>query len=279
MPPLYICWLITSHCNLSCPHCFAPRCAIELTQQAQLNIISFLRRLSPNLVSLTGGEPCLNKRLPEIASLCSEIAPVRLTTNGLLITPTLLGEISPSLTEVSISLDSVDQSILDMLRPGARVDDILNAIILVKKNGIPLCINTVLSKVNIDHVLKIGNVIFTEFGAYNVSWKLIKLTYNSFVRTQFAQFHQLSNTIFWSTIRKLESTFPSIRLIAFDDKNMNSYCMVLSSEEVVFPGKEKPQLVGMANEIQDRASLVKFCSEHSGVANAMLDVIKVTKES
>lgn len=270
MPPLYICWLITLRCNLNCPHCFAPQGKVELTPQAESNIIALLRRLSPSLVSLTGGEPCLQPRLPEIATLCSKIAPVRLTTNGLLLTRSLLYDLSSSITEISISLDSVDQSILEFFRPETRVVDILTAMHLVKEHDIPLRINTVVNKFNAAHLLEIGNAILSEFDSYDVAWKLINLTENSFVRSQSLQDQQVSDNIFWSTIKKLEVAFPSLKIFAFDQNDMNSYCMLLPSEEIVFPGKQRPRLAGMVKEIQDRSALMRFSQEYSVVANAML---------
>lgn len=155
--PLYIGWQLSSECNLDCIYCFADHTlhqgnTADITEVAR-NILA----LNPVCVGLSGGEPTINNRLPEIIDLFQGKVDCILNTNG---TTPLLQRIVPQLkaggTLVRISIDSTRNSLQNALRPykGNRSLDfdqmrlIRRSIELLLEAEVPLEIHTVVSTKN-----------------------------------------------------------------------------------------------------------------------------------
>jgi MoaA/NifB/PqqE/SkfB family radical SAM enzyme len=107
-----VCYRITQHCNLSCYHCrsgSSPRTRLYSRTDLFLNFARLAQNdLGLRHVSISGGEPTLDRRLPELVEqLVSMGLFVSITTNGSLNLQTLLQSTSKVADRVRfrVSLD------------------------------------------------------------------------------------------------------------------------------------------------------------------------------
>ncbi len=107
---------------------------------------------------LTGGEPLLEKRLPELVARLAALRGVKdlaLTTNGLLLRPLAAGLADAGLKRVTISLDSLDPEVFRRMSGGrGRLPDVLDGIEAAAAAGLaPVKINAVIQKGVNDHTV------------------------------------------------------------------------------------------------------------------------------
>ena len=110
----YVYWELSNYCNLHCKHCFAHATNSKETivQREQLfSTIDSLHQHYPiAAIRFGGGEPFLVDYFFELIRFCTErgIA-VDVTTNGLLLTPSLIEELSHTgLREITVSIDGLE---------------------------------------------------------------------------------------------------------------------------------------------------------------------------
>ena len=113
---------LTERCNLRCTYCM-PASGVDLSEAHGLlsveehkRSISLFTQLGVTKIRFTGGEPTLNKQLPELirhASQCLRLegsttrGTIGMTTNGLVLQHQLQSLVDAGLTSVNISLDTL----------------------------------------------------------------------------------------------------------------------------------------------------------------------------
>jgi len=154
--PIRVGWRITPRCNLRCKHCYLD-CSnksdySELTTEQCKSVIDKLESSGIMEVLVTGGELFTRKDIEEILRYITyKNMNLTLFTNATLITNEMdwLKEIQ--LRKINISLDG-DEEAHDKLRGKGNFAKTLNAINMLKKWGIPIAINCVISTFNIDKI-------------------------------------------------------------------------------------------------------------------------------
>ena len=133
---------VIDNCNLRFPYCmpnekygeqyeFMPEEAL-LTFEEITRLSRQFVRMGATKLRLTGGEPLLRKKLPELVSSLSSIDGVQevaLTTNGLLLKRHAADLRAAGLTRITVSLDSLDEAIAAKMNgrnvgPGVVLDGI-----------------------------------------------------------------------------------------------------------------------------------------------------------
>lgn len=152
-------WETTTSCNLKCIHCRASavdyRDPRELTLPQSRALLDQLTECGNPVVVLSGGEPLVRPDIFDIASYgTSKGLRMVLATNG----TTVDAEISRRLAEsgiqrVSVSIDGADSNSHDAFRgvPGA-FEGAMNGISALKDAGIPVQINTSVTRQNLDQL-------------------------------------------------------------------------------------------------------------------------------
>lgn len=115
-------------------------------------------------VRLTGGEPLLRRKTPELVRRIKEQAPIdqiALTTNGMLLVPLLEDFVKAGLNRVNISFDAVEDSIFRSMSGGfGDSATVMRAIQQSAQSGILTKVNAVIKKdVNDDQIVPL-----IEFG-------------------------------------------------------------------------------------------------------------------
>ena len=151
-------------CNMRCRFCFAtfqdvgqdvlPRG--HLTREGCLSVVDALASAGFEKINFAGGEPTLCPWLPDLIRRSKALGcTTSVVTNGSRIAPDWLDRVENALDWATLSIDTVDLQKLEELGRTTRAgppteDDYLGVIDLLKKRGIRLKINTVVTRSNCD---------------------------------------------------------------------------------------------------------------------------------
>jgi len=147
-------------CNFRCPYCMpADRipddhgldAASRLTFDEIETLVRGFARLGVSKLRLTGGEPLLRKRLPELIARLASIEGIQdlaLTTNGSLLARHAQALRAAGLTRVTVSLDTLDADTFAALSGGRGVlQDVLDGIEAARVAGFtPVKLNCVVQR-------------------------------------------------------------------------------------------------------------------------------------
>ncbi len=141
---------VTNACPQRCEYCYnRNRQGQVMDKQTILDSIRDLRKMGVVWLGLTGGEPLLNKNLPEIVASASSDCAVKLFTTGCTLTPGLAAELKKAgLFSVSISLDTWQEEKHDQGRgyKGAFKQALEAIEIFRSVGGIQVGVSSVLSR-------------------------------------------------------------------------------------------------------------------------------------
>jgi MoaA/NifB/PqqE/SkfB family radical SAM enzyme len=114
---------VTEKCPQNCPYCYnRNRSGKPMDHALQLRVIQGLKNLGVTWLGITGGEPLLNPKLPELVAAAHPDCAVKLFTSGHGLTPRLAQALRDAgLFSVSVSLDHWDPEVHDRQRgfPGS----------------------------------------------------------------------------------------------------------------------------------------------------------------
>jgi cyclic pyranopterin phosphate synthase len=130
----------------------------RLTHEEILKVIRVATGLGVSKIRLTGGEPLLDKKLPELVSGIAAIPGVEdlaLTTNAMLLAPIAKKLRDAGLQRVTISLDSIDEKIFKTMSGGrGDLNRVLAGIAAAEQAGLdPIKINVVVQRGVNDHTV------------------------------------------------------------------------------------------------------------------------------
>ena len=148
-------------CNSRCEYCGIWQSdAKDPPVEDLLLAVNQLADLGVRMTSLTGGEPFLHSKLPQVIQQMDRRGILSSTmTNGLMLNPNkLIPILEAGLNSLCVSLDTIDPEIYRAIR-GVPIDPVLNGLHYVSKirNDFPslvvFSINCVISKANIQHLV------------------------------------------------------------------------------------------------------------------------------
>lgn len=166
---------LTYKCNFACKFCYNPverenqvrtKKIVEsknnpLTKEEIFSLLEDLRELGVLYFTLTGGEPLVHPNFWEIAKRCKELSFVfRIFTNGSLIgekEAKLLAEICPNCIEISLYGASEESYQLTCQR-GSSFNKVMNALKLLKNEGLTVYLKCLLTKVTEKEMDKIQDI-------------------------------------------------------------------------------------------------------------------------
>ena len=159
---------VIDRCNFRCTYCmplgsmkgrgsFLPLEKL-LTDHEIENLVRAFVGLGVHKLRLTGGEPLIRPGFPALIAQLSEIPgldDIALTSNGVMLTRLAEDLAEAGLTRITVSLDTLDQDILDNLSGGkAKLEEILAGIAAAEAAGFEqIKINTVVQKGINDHTV------------------------------------------------------------------------------------------------------------------------------
>ena len=159
---------LLDRCNFRCPYCMPAseyhedyeflRRPERLTHEEILLVARAAAGLGVSKLRLTGGEPLLDRKLPDLVAGLSELPGVddlAMTTNAMLLAPRAKELVDAGLHRVTISLDSLDEQVFNVMS-GGRGDlaRVLAGIEAAENAGLsPIKINVVVQRGVNDHTI------------------------------------------------------------------------------------------------------------------------------
>ena len=131
---------LTNECNLRCNHCFmnsGNKLDNELSTSAWLKVIDDFRTLGGEHLTISGGEPLMNKDFSRILKYSSDLG-IKNTvlSNGTLWTQELIDELSQYISEIQISIDGVDEKSNSIVRGSGHYNNAVNSVVRFSNNGV-----------------------------------------------------------------------------------------------------------------------------------------------
>jgi cyclic pyranopterin phosphate synthase len=164
---------VTDRCNLRCIYCM-PASGIRLMSHDEIltyeeiaSIVSLAAEMGINKLRLTGGEPLVRARLPDLVAILAKIDAIddiSLTTNGALLKEYASELKQAGLKRVNVSLDSLNQDNFERITRYRKLSDVLQGIEAAKVCGLnPVKINMVVMRgINDDEILDFAKLTITE---------------------------------------------------------------------------------------------------------------------
>jgi pyrroloquinoline quinone biosynthesis protein E len=148
---------LTHRCPLACPYCSNPKELLgrgqELRTKEWTRVLDEAADLGVMQVHLSGGEPLARADLESIAGHArARDLYVNLVTSGVPLDRARLERLAPSLDHVQLSVQDADAASSDRIAGLASHPAKLRAAGWVKELGLPLTLNVVLHRANLDHV-------------------------------------------------------------------------------------------------------------------------------
>ena len=159
---------LLDRCNFRCPYCmpadefhddyeFLGK-ADRLTHEEIRKVVAVATGLGVSKIRVTGGEPLLDKRLPELIGQLAAINGVEdlaMTTNAMLLAPVAQRLADAGLHRVTISLDSLDDVVFKVMSGGrGDLGRVLAGISAAEEAGLdPIKINVVVQRGVNDHTV------------------------------------------------------------------------------------------------------------------------------
>jgi cyclic pyranopterin phosphate synthase len=163
---------VTDRCDLRCSYCmsedveFLPRQDI-LSFEEILRLANSFAQLGVKKIRITGGEPLMRKKLPELIASINAIPGIEevvMTTNGTLLTQYAKSLFEAGLSRLNISLDTLDAERFKKLTRRDRLQVVLDGIAEAKKYAFTsIKLNAVVMKgMNDDEIIAL-----TDFAVAN----------------------------------------------------------------------------------------------------------------
>jgi len=219
---------ITDVCNFKCQYCLPQGyrksnetgVANELSLTEIETLVSTFAALGTKKIRITGGEPVLRKDLVDIIHLCRNtqgIEQVALTTNGYRLMQELPDWIEAGLTQLNVSVDSINPQEFHMITGYSRLNDILQGIEVAAASSLKdIKINSVLLK---DYHQNQLNLFLDWIKKRNVTLRFIELMETGEHRQFFSQQHISAEPILeslksqgWSERKRDRHAGPAVEL-------------------------------------------------------------------
>jgi len=148
---------LTHRCPLACPYCSNPNDLVrghdELSTDEWTRVLDEAVSLGVMQMHLTGGEPLARSDLEPIAAHARSLdLYVNLVTGGLPLDRSRLERLAPSLDHVQLSVQDADPASSDRIAGTESFGAKMRAARWVKELGLPLTLNVVLHRANLDRI-------------------------------------------------------------------------------------------------------------------------------
>nr|WP_317199552.1 radical SAM protein [uncultured Psychrobacter sp.] len=238
--PETIDWFVTSKCNLKCDFCYGPYPEIE-NRKIIKDIAYKISESNVANVTLCGGEPFVNPDIFEIIDILIDNGKnVYVSSNGHF--PIKILRVLDKLSGVSISLDSYDKKNFEKIRGNlSDFDKVIESIkIISSENPNKLKITTVLSSLNINSMVDIGNFILE----YNPKiWRILKFV-PRMKGSLNRGIYEISDNDFSKSIDELNLFFSDLKIYASKEEEINSCFLIDHRGNIILPRNDIYDIVG-----------------------------------
>ncbi len=251
MMPNSVCWNITNCCNDNCLFCYRDKVSKNLNFNEKKIIIDKISLSGIRKLTFAGGEPLL---VPEIKTLInyakSKGIIVSLTTNAILLKDEMLDFSLKNLDWLTLSLDgATDEMQREMTRNKEhfnRIMKILNYAANFERKKCKIKINTLISSINQDSIIKIADIIINNPVD---RWKLFQFVPLRGNAREYNEKFFISDETFHCVIKKVEKHLGKedvLISISGRDSIENAYFVIFPNGDVKISQYLEDQVIGNA---------------------------------
>lgn len=226
-----VCWNITSRCNENCGFCYRILTEKENDVEKNKKILDVLAKLSVDKISWTGGEALLYPNLIELLKISNSYGIVNnLLTNGKLLSKEKIIELEPYLDYITLSYDSNNSNTYKIMGRGEQHEkNVIQVLDFIKGNNIniKLKINTLVSKINKDEVINVGEIL----NKYNIErWRLFKFMPLRNCAISNSTNFEISDEEFRQVVSDVKNLYGKhIQISERDENKIQSYYLLINS--------------------------------------------------
>ncbi len=211
--PLLVSIQVTDDCNCNCCYCYNLNRTNRYISRSDFDIIlKSLVRGKVFHVVLEGGEPLLhNDILYFCNSLYEATLDYTLITNATLVTSDFAGELAKLRPNVIVSLDTLDKEIHNVSRE--NIDRALQGIETLLDTGVPVGINTVISRYNIDIATNIIDRFYPRIKRFSFL-RLIRRTAQDKKIDDLLSFSKQQFTNLGQMLGDFKEKYPDIKIVS-----------------------------------------------------------------
>jgi cyclic pyranopterin phosphate synthase len=220
----YLRIVLNQDCNFTCKHCHREglkEVRNKINIQKIKKILKIGRLFDIKVVTITGGEPLLSKKIFSIIKTIKKfnnIKKITIVTNGSLLKLKALKLRKNGVDEIHVSLPTLDKKIFQYITHNKEIENVIEAIKYSRKIGLKIKINCVILKDINDseeHIKKMINfgkendviIRFIELQKFNtfsiahyVPYKKFKNIVRKYCKFQKMRFRNISQYIFKNSI-------------------------------------------------------------------------------
>jgi MoaA/NifB/PqqE/SkfB family radical SAM enzyme len=205
---------VTGVCNLACPFCFGPRHTVRANRLDNIiGLVPKLHRLGVRTIVVTGGEPLMVNRLPELLRCSKELnIQTVMSTNGTLV-HRRHADVLPLLDWIALPIDGCDETTHELARPG-KVPSFwptIKAMNFIRETypDLRIKVGTVITRHNADSVSQIPQAIARLAPNPDV-WKIYQVSYSNYGADNRALLH-ISDVEFESVVKRAVADAAKVR--------------------------------------------------------------------
>ena len=241
-----ICWNITSKCNENCKFCYRMINKIENDFYKNKEILELLKKKNISKISWTGGEPLLYPDFIELLKLSKSMGiNNKLLTNGKLLTKEKITELEPYLDSITLPYDSNNPRTHAIMGRGKEHGEkVIRILDYIKENelNINIDINTIVTEVNKEEIIDIGNTL----EKYKIGrWKLFKFMPLRNTAISNNNMFKIKDKEFDEIIEKVKKTYnKKIKIVKCkEDEIQSNYLLIDSTGTFIITEKLKDKKI------------------------------------
>lgn len=252
--PLSLCWQITKRCNYHCPFCLSgEQNSDELPLDKIKSIIDILAKANLVRIDFTGGEPFLRQDFCEILTYASNKGIETLvTSNGSIWNKKITKKLLETNTLLLISLDG-DEKIHDKSRGRGAYKKAVESIELYRDAGVPLRINFLIRKDNLDRIYYIYQLV-KDLKVDRLFYIFIAPQGKAFTNTELLLSNEEHETYLnqIKELKKVSGDEPFITIQDYSELGNHHSCFLIDSRaNVISQGYSQNDCINVGNILTD----------------------------
>lgn len=248
LQPTKVNWNIISQCPLNCQFCYRYiDSSPELPLEKCYFVINKLKEAKCKLLIFSGGEPLLKDGIVDLINYANQKGlKTRIDTTGIGINKDILIRLNGKLDWIGLPLDGSSKKMNSLMRgDGTIFENVMNTLKMLRDTRIKIKINTLVSKINIDDIINMTDLLQT----FNIKlWSLYQfwpLERGKIYRNKF----EISRKEFLSCVNKIKKNSKkiSIEIVPYREREYSYFLISQSGFVYTTPGRKGKSLMELGH--------------------------------